>query len=72
MIAQDDADNGLRRVVGIDHFEQIDELLAAVQVFNVGEHMAEVQVDTRQDGDRAMTDILIISADIWRFARNRR
>mgnify|MGYP007072815997 CR=1 FL=1 len=58
MVVENHANNGLGRIVSINLPEQIDELDATVPILGMSKDMARVKVDTGQNGDRAVTNVL--------------
>ena len=64
VVVQHDADGGALRIVFVQALEQCDELHTAVPVLNVGEDLARVQIDARQNRHRAMKNATFG----WRFA----
>lgn len=72
MVVQDHADGRLRRVMGIEFLEEADKLPAPVALVDLGDHMAVLKVQCRQDGGRSQTLVFVVPGDGRVFSRNRR
>ncbi len=72
MVVQHHADDRIFGVVHVELFEQSNELDAAVAILDVGKNRSRVQVNTRQDGYCAVTNVLVITPDADSLARHRR
>ncbi len=71
MIVEDEANNRLRRIVGVDVLEPLNELGAAAPIFDSLEDVTGVQIDARQNRDGAMANVLVIAPEGSRFVRHR-
>jgi hypothetical protein len=63
MVVEDDSDDGLFGVVGIEVLEQEDELTTAVASFDSGDDVPGVQVQGSDDGGCPHPFILMITAN---------
>src|SRR5215472_9567813 len=78
MIVEDEFDRGAGRITAIEKLEEFDELSAAMAVSDQGMDLAGEQIDARQQAQRAMAFILVITgkgrvdAGLGRQIRRRR
>ena len=63
MIVEDQADRRMCRIGGIEKLEKVDELSAAVAVFDQGMDLAGDQIDPGQQADRAVALVFIIARE---------
>ncbi len=59
-------------IVGVDILEQFDELDALVPILGMRKDMARVEINAGQNGDRAVTNVLVVAPYRCRFSRSRR
>ena len=64
VVVQYDADDGLAGIVLVQAAQQCDELDAAMALLHVGNDLAGVQIERGNDGQRAMTDVLVIASGV--------
>ena len=61
MVVEDQSNSAVGRVAGVQVFQQIDELAAAVPSFDAGGYMAIVQIQRRQAGIGAQSLAFVIA-----------
>jgi hypothetical protein len=72
MIVENEANDRLWRIVGVDVLEQLNELGATVPILDSLEDMTGVQINASQNRDGAMANVLVIAPEGGRFVRHRR
>ena len=72
VVVEDQSNRAVGRIAGVQVFQQIDELAAAVSPFDAGGYMAVVQIQRRQDGTSAQSLVFVIATDCGMFTGNGR
>src|SRR5450755_1308839 len=65
MIVEDDLDRGLRRVGGVELFEEFNELARAMSTLDAGMDEAGQQIDAGQQAERSQSDVFVIAGGGW-------
>jgi hypothetical protein len=63
MIVEDQLDCGMGRIGGVDKLEEFDEFAAAVAVLDQSVNRAGEQIDARQQADRAVAFVFVITRE---------
>jgi hypothetical protein len=69
MVVENHANDGLGRVVSVNILEQRDELDTTVPILGMSENVARVKINPGQDGNRAVTNVLVVAPNGRRFSR---
>jgi len=63
MIVEDQADRGMRRIGGVNQFEKVDELAAAVAVRDQGMNFTGNEIDPGQQANRAVALVFKLASE---------
>jgi len=68
MIVEDQFDRGISRIGGIEKLQKLDEFTAAVAILDQGMDLAREQINPRQQAERAVTLVFIITREAGVYA----
>src|SRR6201997_5524248 len=63
MVVEDELDGGAGRIGGIEKLEEFDELSAAMTILDKGVDLAGEQINSRQQTERAMAFVFMITRE---------